>query len=60
VRKIVTTNKEVTTCANCGRVLEIGEGRGVNSIDCPEEQKDFLCPNCWNRIGDWNYSEYEQ
>jgi len=50
-------NKEKDVCVNCGRRIAKDEGKGVN--DPSVEQQDFLCPECWDRMGDLGYSEYE-
>jgi len=55
MRKIMHNQKE-DVCVNCGRKIEKDEGKGVN--DPSVAQEDFLCPECWDRMGNLEYSEY--
>jgi len=55
MRKIMRNQKK-DVCVNCGRKIEKDEGKGVN--DPSVAQQDFLCPECWNQMGKFGYSEY--
>lgn len=55
--KEILRNKKKTVCVCCSGTLKKGNGRAVG--DSSNSPEDFLCIDCWDRIGDHNYSEFK-